>query len=59
MNKGFDDNTMWWHYTKEDFWKDFDDQTIFYTLKYGFFLLSLLFIENNNLDAHLSNLKSL
>jgi hypothetical protein len=25
-------------YTKEDFWKDFDDQIIIFTLNYGFFI---------------------
>ncbi len=36
-SKWLNDNTMWWHYTKKDFLKDFDDQIIFCTLNYGFF----------------------
>jgi hypothetical protein len=33
--------------TKEDFWKNFDDQFFLCILNYGFFLLSLLIIDSN------------
>jgi hypothetical protein len=44
--------------TKEDFLEDFDNQIIIFIVKHGFFLLSPLFIERNNLDVHFKNKKS-
>jgi hypothetical protein len=43
---------------KRTFWKDFDDQYFLFALNNSFFLLNILFNENNGLEAHLSNLNS-
>jgi len=44
--------------TKENFLERFWWPSFFCTLNCGFFLLSILFFESNNLEVHFSNSRS-